>query len=167
MNKAILTIASSFVLTLFGSAFVPVRTAPAEGYRAPDVVVTSASGDSVQQQSLIKAGRPVLLTFWNSNEAASRVACARYDRMFADSALKEQMSFVTVNLDRSEGVYRLTAQHDGLINGSHMHLDNTQARHVIEDYGLGDGCKSFLIDAQGVIVAVNPDHDTINKMLDN
>jgi len=165
MNKAILTIASFVVLMVMGSAFVPADSAPAVGFKAPQLIL--GQDDDHQVSSVLPDGKPVLLTFWSSTDASSRVACAEYDNLFADSDLNEQMAFVAINLDRSESVYRLTAQFDGLCHGSHRHLDRTQARRVVEDYALDDGCKSFLIGADGTVVAVNPDNDTIRKMLRN
>lgn len=164
MNKAILTIASSIVLTVLGAAFVPVGSAPAIGYQAPGITLEADAQDKGFALDAYK-GKPLLLTFWATTDAASRVACGEYDRFAKTHGDKEQLAFVALNLDPSEGVYEMTLRHDGLTEDSHRHLDNTQSARVIEDYQMADGLKAFLIDADGKIVAVNPDADTISEML--
>ena len=101
MNKTLLTIAVLGLLTLFTSAYYSAPADSRIGYKAPALVLgDSNNGLSPLQQH---RGSNVLLTFWSSADAQSRLDNMRYDRLSRDAG--ERYTHVSVNMDRSISVF--------------------------------------------------------------
>ena len=74
------------------------------GRRAPALNLRD-SGRALNLDSL--RGEYVILNFWTSTDAASRVAANEYDAWVEDHP-RVRVAFRSVNFDRSEGLYRAT-----------------------------------------------------------
>lgn len=152
MNKTFLTIAVLALLTLFTSAYYSAPADSRIGFKAPSLVLGNNNGLSPLQQH---AGENILLTFWASSDADSRLDNMRYDRM----SRTESMAFthISVNMDRSENVFDCVVAIDDLNRSSQFNAAVAAQDEIIKRWRLDDGYHSFLIDAQGKIVAVDPD----------
>ena len=84
------------MLTLFSSAYYSAPADSRIGYRAPSLVLGNSNGLSPLQQH---RGENILLTFWDSSDAQSRLENMRYDRLARQSG--DTYVHVSVNLDRS------------------------------------------------------------------
>lgn len=151
MNKTLLTIAILGLLTLFTSAYY---TAPADsriGYKAPQLVLGNNNNNLSPLQQY--RGENVLLTFWTSADARSRLENMRYDRL----SRMDDASFVhvSVNLDRSENVFKSIVDLDNLDRSAHF-TAASNANQIIKAWRLNEGFHTFLIDRHGKIVAVDP-----------
>ena len=152
MNKTLLTIAVSGLLMLLTSAYY---SAPADGrigYKAPALVLDNDNGLSPLLQH---RGENVLLTFWTSADAQSRLDNMRYDRL----SRQDNMSFVhvSVNLDRSTSVFNSIVKLDDLNRSAQFNTSMGAQESIIKSWRLNEGFHSFLIDSQGRIVAIDPD----------
>ncbi len=159
MNKTLLTIAIVLLLALLSSAYY---TAPADsriGYRAPSLVLGNNNDLSPLQQH---RGEMVLLTFWSSADASSRLDNMRYDRL----SRQEGAPFihVSVNLDRSESVFNGVVDIDNLDRSAHFGTSVAAQKSIIKNWRLDEGYHSFLIDADGKIAAVDPDEAMLARI---
>ena len=154
MNKTLLTIAILGLLTLFSSAYY---TAPADsriGYKAPMLVLGNDNNNNNDLSPLQQhRGENILLTFWSSADAVSRLDNMRSDRL----SRLDGMGFihVSVNLDRSENVFKSIVDLDNLDRSAHF-TAASNANQIIKAWRLNEGFHTFLIDRHGKIVAVDP-----------
>lgn len=151
MKKAILFIASFAVLIISLSAFTDKASAPVIGYKAPELILQQ-DNQTITLSDL--KGKYILLNFWTSSDAESRMKCNLYDDITSG---KDNLSLISVNLDSSNALYREIVKRDGLNAESQFHIEGTQAAKIHEVYRLNKNLKAFLIDPEGRILAVNPD----------
>lgn len=133
----------------------------ADGFNAPDLIVDNSH--SALSLSDLK-GKYVLVTFWASSNAQSRISAARYDD-FSKSLDEERFCLLSVNFDRSERLFREIVRRDNLSAKSQFYVSGSNAETIFENYHLGNGFQSFLINPQGKIVATNPSNDTLKKIV--
>ena len=155
------------VLLGLGSAATNTAVDGKNGYRAPMFRVER--NDSVIALDDMK-GKWVLLQFWTSSDPASRIACRDYsdfEECQASDNFQERFRLLSVNLDRSERLFREIVPRDGLSAKSQFHVKGSQANQLIKDYHLESGMKSFLIDPQGRIVAKNPTEKMLKEIAIN
>lgn len=151
------------VLLITVSAYSGRVYEAADGYKAPALTLTNS--DSTMSLADLR-GRYVVLTFWASNDAASRVEAGELDA-YAANVDEEQFCLVSVNLDRSEGLFREIVRRDNLKAGAQYHANADEAVKIKEAYHLNNGFKSFLIDPEGRIIATNPTSVTLTQVLRN
>lgn len=164
MKKAMSVIALFAVLLLTVSARTERIFMATEGYRAPELTVASA--DSTADVSLDRLrGKYVLLNFWASTDAQSRIQAKDYD-LIASGIDTEHFRHVAVNTDDNTALFREIIRRDGLkADAQHSISDAVNPGRLTDDWHLQSGLRAFLIDPAGYIVAVNPTHDTIKKLL--
>ncbi|MBJ2185800.1 thioredoxin family protein [Paramuribaculum intestinale] len=148
------------VLVISVSAYSERVFEAAEGYNAPSMTIENS--DTTLSLADMK-GRYVIVTFWSSADADSRLRAYRYDEA-AKLLPQERFCLLSVNFDRSERLFREIVRRDNLSAENHIHVDGSQANRIIHDYRLTEGFKSLLIDPKGRIVAMNPSIETLTKM---
>lgn len=163
MKKTMTAIALFAVLLISVSAHSGRVYEAAEGYKAPAFTVSNS--DSTLSLADLK-GRYVLLTFWASNDAASRVSAGNYDN-YAEKADEEQLCFVSVNMDRSENLYNEIVRRDNLNAKSQFRVKDDDASKIKEEYHLENGFNTYLIDPSGRVIATNPSEPTLTQVLRN
>ena len=153
MNKTLLTIAILGLLTLLTSAYYSAPADSRIGYKAPSLFLgDDNNGLSPLQQH---RGENILLTFWKSDDAQSRLDDIRYDRMSRNA--DGHYIHVSVNLDRSASVYNSIVALDNLDRSTHYTTSLEEQSVVIKNWRLDEGFHTFLLDSQGKIVAADPD----------
>lgn len=151
-----------FIVLLFSVSANTERVyQAADGFKAPELTLTACDGSTVALSQL--RGRYVLVSFWAAYDAESRIAASGY-RDMALSMSEERFCLLSVNMDRSERLFREIVRRDNLSAENHIHVDGSQANRIIHDYRLTEGFKSLLIDPKGRIVAMNPSIETLTKM---
>lgn len=131
----------------------------AEGYNAP--LFSLSRGDSASVSLADMKGRFVLVKFWSSTDATSRLENRQFDRLAAEGALQQHLSFVSVNLDPDVVLAEEIARRDGLNPDTQWHVEGAEADKIIADYNLDTSFDSYLIDPQGRVIAVNPGRQQI------
>lgn len=134
----------------------------AEGNLAPQIQVNAADGSSVSLSDF--AGRYVILNFWASTDAPSRIAAISYNKM-AKSLEDQSVCLLSINFDSNERLFREIVRRDNLDSESQFSVHDARASHIIRDFAMDRGLQSFLIDPKGRIAAVNPDINTIHRVL--
>lgn len=158
MKKTLLMTLSACLFIVFLAAYGSNPSDDRVGYLAPNFTVQNGSKIVEIQQM---KGKYVLLTFWTSADAESRIANLQYDRAVRGM---EGIEHVAVNFDRSEGIYRGIVKNDGLDMASQFYGGNKS--RVYSRYELSRGMKSFLLDPSGKIVAENPLPDELNRFME-
>ncbi len=155
MKKPLIFLALLVILAISLSAYTPRVIAPEKGYTVPALSIES--NDSVISLSDFR-GKYLLLTFWASTDAASRIRCNEYESLVDQNAKVRQLS---VNLDRNERLFKEIVSNDNL-NPAHQHnLSPSKADGVLAEFNLNSTLKTFLIDPEGRIISVNPSLDEI------
>lgn len=163
MKKTMTVIALFAVLLITVSAHTGRVYEAADGYKAP--AFTLSKSDSTLSLADLK-GRYVLLTFWASNDASSRVSAGNYNS-FAEQANEEQFCLVSVNMDNNETLYNEIVRRDNLNAKSQFHVQGDEASRLKEEYRLKNGFNSYLIDPTGQVIATNPSELTLTQVLRN
>ena len=148
------------MLTLFTSAYYSAPADSRIGYKAPALVLGDKNNDlsPLQQQR----GENVLLTFWASDDAESRLNNLRYDRLLRD--MDNALVHVSVNLDRSESVFNAIVAIDDLDRSTQFYSSADVQDSIIKSWRLEESYHSFLLDAGGKIIAVDPDERTLARL---
>ncbi|MBR5170032.1 MAG: hypothetical protein IKW85_05640 [Muribaculaceae bacterium] len=159
MNKTFLAIAVVGLLTLFTSAYYSAPADSRIGYKTPALILDNNNGLSPLQQH---RGENILLTFWSSADAVSRLENMRYDRLSRQDGVT--YTHVSVNMDRNQSVFNSIVTIDNLDRSAQFSTSTEVQDDIIRSWRLENGYHSFLIDAQGKIVAIDPDEQTLAKI---
>jgi len=153
MRKTLTFLALLAVLFVSISAHSSRVIAPEQGYTSPELQLgNSASGLNLGSYR----GQYVLLTFWSSTDAESRLRCNEYHSLLGQE--ENDIAFVSINLDSNDRLYEELVKYDGLYRGVNYHANAQERAELLEQFGMSSGkLKSFLIDRSGRIEAVNPD----------
>lgn len=148
------------LLILFTSAYYSAPADSRIGYKAPSLALgNSNNGLSPLQQH---RGSNVLLTFWSSADPQSRLDNMHYDRLSRDA--QDRYTHVSVNMDRSVNVFNSAIVLDDLDRSAQFFSSVEAQEDIVKSWRLDDGYHSFLLDAQGVIIAVDPDEKTLSQL---
>lgn len=159
MNKTFLAIAVVGLLTLFTSAYYSAPADSRIGYKTPALILDNNNGLSPLQQH---RGENILLTFWSSADAVSRLENMRYDRLSRQDGVT--YTHVSVNMDRNQSVFNSIVTIDNLDRSAQFSTSTEVQDDIIRSWRLENGYHSFLIDAQGKIVAIDPDEQALAKI---
>lgn len=159
MNKSIITI---FLIALICLGFTGFnsKTGSEIGKYAPSVQFTKEFENTTYRVG--KNNKPVLLSFWSFKDASSRLRNKQYQIAFDDKIISDQkIDYISVNIDEKKSVVAEIIDIDKLDKNTQYHPVNEPDK-VIKDYGLNDEIKTFLLDSNGEIIAINPE---VSKLL--
>ena len=162
MKKTIKFFVIFAVLLVTVSAYTDRVYEAADGYKAPQISVAN-SNDTISLADL--RGSYVLLNFWTSSDAASRLNALSYNEAAQNQTLGERFCLLSVNLDRSERLFREIVRRDNLSATTHYHATGSEAQAIAAAYNLADGFNSYLIDPEGRIIATNPSARTLDRLI--
>ncbi|MDE6490763.1 MAG: hypothetical protein K2L49_06350 [Muribaculaceae bacterium] len=154
------------ILTLFLSAAVVILIS---AYDRPhsDVRFSSGQFEIAQGDSIIPlsdtAGRNLLVTFWSSGDAVSRLSNIYYA---AIARQNPALVHVGVNFDTSDDMFYEILRRDNL-TGDPMqyHVAGQNAADMIRRYGLSRGFQTYMVSPDGNVVARNPSADRIEAIV--
>lgn len=161
MKKAIFIIVVFAVFLISVSAHTSKVIDSSEGFVAPFFSIerndTSVSLDEFK-------GKYVLLTFWASKDANSRIKCREYTSFVRDMKLENHFTQLSINFDCSERLFNEIVKLDKLDASTQFYAQGDKALQLIREYQLEDGYHSFLIDKQGKIVEKDPSITSLKKI---
>lgn len=161
MKKAMMFIVIFATLLISISAYTEKVVGANKGFIAPSLTLQSET----QNVSLSKLkGKYVLLTFWSSTDAISRVACNEY-AAFEKNANADEICFLSVNFDQNKQLFNEVVRRDKLNAETQFNVQGDDARNIKETFHLEDGYNSLLIDPIGQVVATNPSTATLTQIL--
>ena len=149
-----------FVVLLIGSltSFVE-KDKPTGGLNvgdiAPDFKIQSMSaGQPLAELSDMK-GKYVLLSFWASYDAHSRMQNASLSNVLRSASRNENVEMVSVSFDEYQSIFKETVRKDQIVTPTCFVETKGESSGLFKKYRLGRGFTNYLIDENGVIIAKN------------
>lgn len=158
MKKILLGIAFLSILITGTSGFNEKRFDSAIGNSAPIFEVTNSEGTETVGG---RHSNYTLVTFWDSTDAESRMACKYYDRL---AETDNSIEFVGVNFDKSEALFSEIVANDNLDKSKQYRVSDDAARELRARYGLDSGMGSVLLSPDGTVVAYNPTEEYLKTL---
>lgn len=149
-----------FVVLLIGSltSFVE-KDKPTGGLNvgdiAPDFKIQSMSaGQPLAELSDMK-GKYVLLSFWASYDAHSRMQNASLSNVLRSASRNENVEMVSVSFDEYQSIFKETVRKDQIVTPTCFVETKGESSGLFKKYRLGRGFTNYLLDEKGVIIAKN------------
>ena len=149
-----------FVVLLIGSltSFVE-KDKPTGGLNvgdiAPDFKIQSMSaGQPLAELSDMK-GKYVLLSFWASYDAHSRMQNASLSNVLRSASRNENVEMVSVSFDEYQSIFKETVCKDQIVTPTCFVETKGEFSGLFKKYRLGRGFTNYLLDENGVIIAKN------------
>ena len=98
-------------------------------------------------------GKKVLVNFWAANDADSRKDNVLFSNIITQKKYPVQM--ISVSFDKSESVFERTLAMDKIDRKNQFLADEDSYSVLFDRYQLKKGFKNYLIDENGVVVAMN------------
>ena len=149
-----------FVVLLIGSltSFVE-KDKPTGGLNvgdiAPDFKIQSMSaGQPLAELSDMKC-KYVLLSFWASYDAHSRMQNASLSNVLRSASRNENVEMVSVSFDEYQSIFKETVRKDQIVTPTCFVETKGESSGLFKKYRLGRGFTNYLLDENGVIIAKN------------
>ena len=149
-----------FVVLLIGSltSFVE-KDKPTGGLNvgdiAPDFKIQSMSaGQPLAELSDMK-GKYVLLSFWASYDAHSRMQNASLSNVLRSASRNENVEMVSVSFDEYQSIFKETVRKDQIVTPTCFVETKGESSGLFKKYRLNRGFTNYLLDGNGVIIAKN------------
>ena len=149
-----------FVVLLIGSltSFVE-KDKPTGGLNvgdiAPDFKIQSMSaGQPLAELSDMK-GKYVLLSFWASYDAHSRMQNASLSNVLRSASRNDNVEMVSVSFDEYQSIFKETVRKDQIVTPTCFAETKGESSGLFKKYRLNRGFTNYLLDGNGVIIAKN------------
>ncbi len=104
-----------------------------------------------------------LLHFWAAYDGESRAANVRWSKLIAASQSPE-LRYVGISLDKNLAVFAHTLAFDNLDPATQQLVDLSKREQMLNLCGLKQGFHTYLIDAKGVVKAIDPSPETLASL---
>ena len=151
MRKTLTAIATIAILLIFTSSYNSYNVDISIESFAPNFEIAK-EGKSIKLSEM--RGNYVVVNFWTSDNAESRIRNIQYDRFF--KSLDNKSNFIAINFDESKELQKELVKIDNLSDKSQFHDGSGNESEVYKSYHLESGMNSYLLDKDGKILAINP-----------
>ena len=122
---------------------------------APDFKIQSMSaGQPLAELSDMK-GKYVLLSFWASYDAHSRMQNASLSNALHSTSPNNNVEMVSVSFDEYQSIFEETIRKDQIVTPTCFVETKGEYSGLFKKYRLGRGFTNYLLDDNGVIIAKN------------
>ena len=121
---------------------------------APDFEIQSMSDEQLKNELSNMKGKYVLLSFWASYDAQSRMQNASLSNALRQSA-SDNVEMVSVSFDEYRSVFEETVRKDQIVTPVCFVETEGENSDLYKQYRLGRGFTNYLLDDNGVIIAKN------------
>ncbi len=153
------------VITLVLSAGSVKTELPSSGYHPgetiPDIVLTDSEGNSRNLHDY--KGKKVVVNFWATYHAQSRANNVQLYNYLQER--ENDVEFVSVAFDKNRNVVERTLALDRLESISQFYEISGTGSETYKDLRLNEGFRSYLIDENGVIIAMNITPEDLKTIL--
>lgn len=141
-------------------------TQPSEGIYPGDLFpdiknIENVSGAKINMLDL--KGKKVLVNFWAASNADSRKDNVLFSNIITRKGYPIQM--VSISFDRSETVFEKTVAIDRIDKENQFWVNGKVHSELFKRYQLEKGFKSYLIDENGIIMAVNLTPENLDRLM--
>ena len=149
-----------FVVLLIGSltSFVE-KDKPTGGLNvgdmAPDFKIQTMSAEQSQTELSDLRGKYVLLSFWASYDAQSRMQNASLSNALHSTSPNNNVEMVSVSFDEYQSIFEETIRKDQIVTPTCFVETKGESSGIFKKYRLGRGFTNYLLDDNGVIIAKN------------
>ena len=126
-----------------------------EGDVAPDFKIESASNGQPAFKLGNLKGKYVLLGFWASYDAHSRMQNASLSNVLRSASRNENVEMVSVSFDEYQSIFKETVRKDQIVTPTCFVETKGESSGLFKKYRLGRGFTNYLLDENGVIIAKN------------
>ena len=121
---------------------------------APDFKIKAMSTEQQPTQNLSKMkGKYVLLSFWASYDAQSRMQNASLSNALRSTS--QDVEMVSVSFDEYQSVFKETIRKDQIVTPTCFVETKGESSGLFKKYRLNRGFTNYLLDGNGVIIAKN------------
>ena len=121
---------------------------------APDFEIQSMSDEQLKNELSNMKGKYVLLSFWASYDAPSRMQNASLSNA-PRAATHQNVEMVSVSFDEYRSVFEETIRKDQIVTPVCFVETEGENSDLYKQYRLGRGFTNYLLDDNGVIIAKN------------
>jgi len=134
------------------------------GDTAPDFSIRTLSPNQHEQNLSELKGKRVLLSFWASYDAPSRMCNAALNQVLI-AAHPDNLEMVSVSFDEYESIFKETVRKDQIATSSCFVETDGELSDLYEAYQLNRGFANYLLDENGTILAKNISADEFSAYL--
>ena len=121
---------------------------------APDFEIQSMSDEQLKNELSNMKGKYVLLSFWASYDAQSRMQNASLSNALR-TATHQNVEMVSVSFDEYRSVFEETIRKDQIVTPACFVETEGENSDLYKQYRLDRGFTNYLLDDNGVIIAKN------------
>lgn len=134
------------------------------GNVAPDFCIRSTSDKHPKHDLSDLRGQYVLLSFWASHDATSRMnnTCMSHTLRTQDG---KNVTMVSVSFDEFQSVFQETIRKDRIDTPTCFVETQGEASSLFKKYRLQRGYTNYLLDDKGVIIAKNLDARQLKELI--
>lgn len=141
------------------------RDVPSSGYypgeTIPNVVLMDSEGRPRHLSDF--KGKKVVVSFWATYHARSRASNVQLYNFLQGQ--ESDVEFVSVAFDENKKIVEKTLRLDRLASISQFYEVRGTDSEVYKNFKLGEGFRNYLIDENGVIIAMNVTPDDLKTIL--
>lgn len=123
------------------------------GDMAPDFKIQTMSAEQSQTELSDLRGKYVLLSFWASYDAQSRMQNASLSNALRSTS--QDVEMVSVSFDEYQSVFQETIRKDQIVTPTCFAETKGENSGLFKKYRLNRGFTNYLLDGNGVIIAKN------------
>ncbi|MBA5651249.1 redoxin domain-containing protein [Bacteroides fragilis] len=120
---------------------------------APDFTIESTSDAQYNFDLTDLKGKYVLLSFWASYDAQSRMQNASLSNALRSTS--QDVEMVSVSFDEYQSVFQETIRKDQIVTPTCFAETKGESSSLFKKYRLNRGFTNYLLDGNGVIIAKN------------
>ena len=121
---------------------------------APDFLIESMSAEQPATDLSKLKGKYVLLSFWASYDAQSRMQNASLNNAL-QSTSRNNVEMVSISFDEYKSIFDETVRKDQIVTPTCFVETKGESSGLFKKYRLGRGFTNYLLDDNGVIIAKN------------
>ena len=125
------------------------------GDMAPDFKIETMSTEQPTLNLSRMKGKYVLLSFWASYDAQSRMQNASLSNALRSTSPNNNVEMVSVSFDEYQSIFEETIRKDQIVTPTCFVETKGESSGLFKKYRLNRGFTNYLLDGNGVIIAKN------------
>lgn len=109
-------------------------------------------------------GRYVLVNYWDSHNAISRIAAGEYDR-FVREHPSLPLILISVNTDSNRELFDEIVAKDSLDRATQYHVSDARRGKSVVDFTPDEGYASYLLSPDGKLETTNPTVEELSRLV--